>query len=101
MIKKAKTDIDHGSAVALASDILDAQDTFPIPEDEADVREMLVQLANYARYLEERIEAGNVGGSGVTVPRPKTREELEEAAEKIRTAAAKGIKKQMTVRVLH
>lgn len=62
---------------------------------------MLVQLANYSRYLEERIEAGNVGGSGggsaVTVPRPKTREELEEAAEKIRKAAQSGIQKQMKV----
>ena len=101
VIKKAKTDIDHGPAAALASEILDAPDMYPISEDDADVREVLVQLAKYARYLEERIEAGSGGGSGggsaVAVPRQKTREVLEEAADKIRKAAQSGIQKQMKV----
>lgn len=61
--KKAKT-VDHGPAAALASEILDASDTYTIPEDDTDVREMLVELAQYARYLEEKVEAGAGGGRG-------------------------------------
>lgn len=99
--KKAKT-VDHGPAAALASEILDAPDTYPISEDDTDVREMLVQLAQYARSLEEEVETGAGGGNGggsaaAVVSRQKTCEKLEEAAEKIRKAAQSGIKKQMKV----
>ena len=40
--KKAKTRVDHGPTAALTSEILDAPDTYPIPEDDADVRRLLV-----------------------------------------------------------
>ena len=46
------------------SEVVDAPDTFPILEDYKDAQAILVQLAQYARSLEEKVEAGADGGSG-------------------------------------
>ncbi|TFY55978.1 hypothetical protein EVJ58_g7911 [Rhodofomes roseus] len=95
--KKARSAVDHAPAAALASAVLASPATYPIPEDDADVRALLVQLAQYAKYLEGQVDAGtNASGSGGVVSvRQKTQEELEDAAEKVRKAAQSGIKKQM------
>ncbi|KAI0916339.1 hypothetical protein AcV5_003305 [Taiwanofungus camphoratus] len=97
--KKARPSGTHASAVALVSTILANPDAYPIPEDDAAARRSLVELAQYARALEEDVAAAGAGpntGSG-SIPNPVSiRAQLEEAAEKIRRAANSGIKKQMT-----
>lgn len=69
--------------------ILSDTDNYPIPEDDEDARLSLVNLAKYARSLEDELAASK--------PQPKSSTQLEAAAEKLRSAARSGIKKQMTV----
>ena len=88
--KKETASNTNDVAQALVSDILADQDGYAIPEDESDMRKLLVQVAQYARDLEGRVDT--------LIPKPKSAEELEAAAEKIRNAAVAGIKKQMSVR---
>jgi hypothetical protein len=57
---------------------------------------MLVQLAQYARILEEEV-ASSGAGAGPSTLAPKTKEQLKEAAQKIEKTARSGIRKQMTV----
>lgn len=95
--KKRKSDASTGSkakrartgAAAAVDAILANPDSYDVPEDKDTARKLLVELAEYARSLE-----GALATSGSAV-QPKSKEELEEAAEKVRKAAVSGIKKQM------
>ena len=90
--KKART---HTPAQALVTTILANINAYPISNDESETRNMLVQLAQYARNLEEEIVSG--AGAEPSTPAPKTKDQLEGAAQKIKKAARSGIRKQMTV----
>jgi len=90
--KKART---HTSAQALVTAILANTNAYPISSDESETRNTLVQLAQYSRSLEEEVASG--GGARQSKPAPKTKEQLQEAAQKIERAARSGIRKQMTV----
>ncbi|KAF9037816.1 hypothetical protein BDZ89DRAFT_1157256 [Hymenopellis radicata] len=91
--KKRKSDAStSGPAAKKARLMVDAilADTsnYPVPEDDDDARQSLVELAKYARSLEDQIAASQ--------PQAKSADQLEAAAEKLRKAARSGIKKQMT-----
>ncbi|OBZ78325.1 hypothetical protein A0H81_02263 [Grifola frondosa] len=97
--KKLRANSANASAMALVNAILANPNGYAISPDPNVVRKSLIDLAAYARFLEEASAISNnaPGPSGGAVPQPmKTKEELEEAAEKIRKAAHSGIKKQMT-----
>ncbi|KAG5639697.1 hypothetical protein H0H81_005880 [Sphagnurus paluster] len=61
---------------------------FLIPEGEVDVRRLILELAHYARSLEDQIESSK--------PKPMSAVEIGAAADKLRAAARSGIRKQMT-----
>lgn len=91
-------------AASLVDAVLANPDAYPIPEKEDDVRASLVELASYARSLEQVIAqasksaaAASVAIAQVAAP-VKTPEQLEAEAAKIARAAQSGIKKQMKVR---
>ncbi|KAK7696161.1 hypothetical protein QCA50_000812 [Cerrena zonata] len=83
---KARKDNDDAIKLTV-SEILANTDAYPIPEDDTEIRKLLVTLAQYARSLEGQVAS--------LMPQPKSAEELDDAMEKIRKAAAAGIKKQM------
>ena len=84
----------HRDAQALVKAVLAKPDTYPIPDDDDDVRRQFVELAQYARGLEEEVQSSAQAG-----PAPKTMspEQLQAAVEKLRKAANSGITKQMAV----
>ncbi|KIK96133.1 hypothetical protein PAXRUDRAFT_826288 [Paxillus rubicundulus Ve08.2h10] len=88
--KKART--SHADAKALVKAILAKPDTYPILDDDDALRRLFVELARYAKDLEEEIQDG--GGS--SPPKTLTPDQLQAAIEKIRKAANSGIKKQMS-----
>ncbi|KAG1805183.1 uncharacterized protein BJ212DRAFT_1283959, partial [Suillus subaureus] len=85
-----KSRTSHSSAKALVKTILAHPDTYPIPDDDDDIRQSLVELAQYAKELEQRVKAGSA-------PKVMSADQVAAAVEKIRKAANSGIKKQMTV----
>ncbi|KAG1735001.1 hypothetical protein EDB19DRAFT_1725498 [Suillus lakei] len=85
--KKSRT--SRSSAKALIKTILAHPDTYPIPDDDDDIRQSLVELAQYARELEQDMQQGGA-------PKAMSADQLAVAVEKIRKAANSGIKKQMT-----
>lgn len=85
--KKAR--LAHSVAKENIESIVTDSDNFPIPESTKAIQKLLLEVALYARSLEEEIQASK--------PKAKTKEELEAAAEKLRNAARSGIRKQMTV----
>lgn len=87
--KKTRTENNHDVTRAVVSDILADPDAYPVPEDDVEIRKLLVNLAQYARALEGQVAA--------SASQEKSKENLEAATEKIRKAAAAGIKKQMSV----
>ena len=90
--KKARIDT-HTSAKALVAAIL--SNAYHI-DNEEDEKAALLQLAQYARSLEEQVT--NTTAAGAVAPKPaKTPEQLEEAADKVARAAKSGIRKQMSV----
>lgn len=90
--KKARIDT-HTPAKALVVAIL--SDTYHIGNEEVE-KAALLQLAQYARSLEEQVT--NSIAAGPVAPKPaKTPEQLEEAADKVARAAKSGIRKQMSV----
>ncbi|KII95287.1 hypothetical protein PLICRDRAFT_86682 [Plicaturopsis crispa FD-325 SS-3] len=88
--KKARTGAASSPGQALVDAILANPTAYPVPDDADATRQALVDLATYARSLE------GGGGAGASKPAPKTKEQIEEAAEKVRKAARSGIRKQMT-----
>lgn len=85
--KKAR--LVHAATAERVKSILDHFTDFPIPDGPDNVRRTLIELATYARGLEEEVLASK--------PKEKTPEDLQAAAAKLRTAARSGIRKQMTV----
>lgn len=100
--KKAHTDTEHAPAAALVTTILADRDNFPINDDDDKLRDDLIALAEYARYLQGRAvaSAASAAVAVAAAPKQKSPEELQAAAERIRKAAVAGIKKQMVVSVL-
>ncbi|OSD07938.1 hypothetical protein PYCCODRAFT_1463207 [Trametes coccinea BRFM310] len=88
-------------AASLVDAVLANPDAYPIPEKEDDVRASLVELASYARSLEQVIAEASKSAAAASaaiaqVAAPvKTPEQLEAEAAKIARAAQSGIKKQM------
>lgn len=74
------------AAKELVASIVSDPSGYAFPEDEEDARGALVELARYARSLEEQIQS--------TVKSP---EKIQADAEKLSSAINKGIRKQMTV----
>ncbi|OJT13470.1 hypothetical protein TRAPUB_10000 [Trametes pubescens] len=99
--KKTRGGAAHAATVALVNSILANPKGYPISGNEEVVRKSLVELAKYARELEEQIAGAPVAGSSkavvaVAAKPARSQAELEAAADKIRRAAQSGIKKQMT-----
>lgn len=81
----------------LASTVLDNGVEFYADEDnQADAADAVVKLAGYVMELETALADAKSSG-GVRAAKPKTRAELEAAADKIGRAAVSGIRKQMSV----
>jgi hypothetical protein len=89
--KKARTTNANASAQSLVAAILADSKAYPVSDDATIVRQSLVELAQYARALEQEV------ASGSGKPAPKAKEQIEAAADKIRNAARSGIRKQMVV----
>jgi len=84
--KKAKlAAVAHAETV---ESILSDEKNFELPESPTATRKMILGLAQYARTLEEEVDA--------TKPKVLTRAELEAAAEKLANAVRSGIRKQLT-----
>ncbi|KAI0765052.1 hypothetical protein C8Q74DRAFT_1164867, partial [Fomes fomentarius] len=103
--KKARGNAGHAATVALVNSILANPKGYPISGNEEVVRKSLVNLASYARSLEQQLAGGSAAAptagtskaAAAVVARPaKSQAELEAAAEKLRKAAVSGIKKQMS-----
>ena len=88
--KKARASA-HQDGPTLVKAILAKPDTYPILDDEDAVRRQFVELAQYARDLEEDLQSAS------PPPKTMTPDQLEAAVEKVRKAAHSGIKKQMGV----
>ncbi|KAF5388430.1 hypothetical protein D9615_000671 [Tricholomella constricta] len=84
--KKARPALD-AAADSVRSILTDPTD-FPVPQSEDAVRRLFLTLAQYARSLEEQVEASK--------PKERSTQELNAAAVKLRAAARSGIRKQMT-----
>jgi len=63
---------------------------FELPDSPTTTRKMIIELAKYARALEEEVDA--------TKPKALSQAELEAAAEKLANVVKSGIRKQLTVR---
>lgn len=69
--------------------ILSDEKNFELPDSITATRKMILGLAQYARTLEEEVDA--------TKPKALSQAELEAAAEKLANAVKSGIRKQLTV----
>jgi nanoRNase/pAp phosphatase (c-di-AMP/oligoRNAs hydrolase) len=88
--KKARK--THTAAIESVRSILADTGNFAVPEDSDETRRALLELALYARSLEEQVQASK--------PKEKTAEEVEAAADKLSAAVRSGIRKQMGVSIL-
>ena len=99
--KKRKGDATNTSAAAkraklataahaeTVESILSDEEYFELPESPTATRKLILGLAQYARTLEEEVEA--------TKPKALSQAELDAAAEKLANAVKSGIRKQLTV----
>ncbi|KAI0674213.1 hypothetical protein C8Q78DRAFT_967517 [Trametes maxima] len=97
--KRSRSNAAQAATVALVNSILANPKGYPISGSEDIVRKSLVDLATYARSLEQQLAGGATlvaGPSKAVAKPPRSQEELEEAADKLRRAAQSGIKKQMS-----
>ncbi|KAI0646220.1 hypothetical protein C8Q79DRAFT_1009877 [Trametes meyenii] len=97
--KRARSNAAQAATVALVNSILANPKGYPISGSEDVVRKSLVDLATYARSLEQQLAGGAIpvaGPSKAVAKPPRSQAELEEAADKLRRAAQSGIKKQMS-----
>ena len=100
--KRSRT--THTATIALMNSILANPKGYPISASEEIVRKSLVDLATYARHLEQQLgavgPAAPVAGSSKAAAASKPSRspaDLAAAADKLRKAAVSGIKKQMSV----
>ena len=85
--KRAKlTAAAHAETVV---NILSDEKNFELPDSPSATRKFILGLAQYARTLEEEVDASK--------PKVLTRAELEAAAQKLANAVRSGIRKQLTV----
>ncbi|RDX54421.1 hypothetical protein OH76DRAFT_960558 [Lentinus brumalis] len=101
--KKSRGAVTHTATAAMVDSILANPKSYLVSDNEEVVRKSLVDLASYARSLEQKLAESALGSAvgsskAVVVAKPaaKSPAELEEAAEKLRKAAVSGIKKQMS-----
>lgn len=94
--KRQRKEDDNAHVVTLVNNILADPDDFLIPEDDTELREYILSIAQYAQYLQEKDSFSASSSTAATLVQ-KSPEELEIAVEKIRKAAVAGIKKQMNV----
>ncbi|KAI0047377.1 hypothetical protein FA95DRAFT_1559222 [Auriscalpium vulgare] len=87
--KKARASASSG-AQALVTAVLANTAQYTESSDPDALGKAVIELATYARQLENALAAGGGGGA-----KTKTPEELEAAAAKLRKAAVSGIKSQM------
>ncbi|CCA71758.1 hypothetical protein PIIN_05693 [Serendipita indica DSM 11827] len=71
---------------------LASPDSFALPEDDGEIRRLVVGIAEYAQSLESITAAANAGRPGVA---HKTAEEIAKEAERIATMINNGVRKQM------
>lgn len=98
--KKARLDADPASdmdAPTLVNAILADTEAYHISVDEAATRQTLVVLAKYAKALEGQLAVSTAAAAAVVAKPKKTKEQIQEAAEKLRNVAVSGIQKQMSV----
>ncbi|KAK0444455.1 hypothetical protein EV421DRAFT_1735247 [Armillaria borealis] len=82
--KKTRLNLTADKVIAILAD----SKNYPVPEDSEASRAVFVELSQYARNLEEEIAGSK--------PKARTPEQVNAAAEKLKSAARSGIKKQMT-----
>ncbi|KAI0089183.1 hypothetical protein BDY19DRAFT_993402 [Irpex rosettiformis] len=91
--KKTRTE---PPAAILVDSILADKQGWALPEEEDDVRQTLVMLAEYAHALKLELASAEAAKENSVAAAPKkTRAELEAAADKIRRSANSGICKMM------
>ncbi|KAG2013240.1 hypothetical protein CC2G_010173 [Coprinopsis cinerea AmutBmut pab1-1] len=83
--KKLKL-VEEGASKVEA--ILKDASTFEVPEGDDEVRKEMLQLAQYARMLEDELAA--------LKPKPKSAEDLAKEVDKLASVICSGIKKQMS-----
>jgi hypothetical protein len=83
--KKARVNDENAGPRALVSNILKDTKAFEAPDN---ARDVLIELATYARNLEQAAHTNTESAQ----PKAKSPEDIEAAAEKVRKAAASGIK---------
>ncbi|KAG8781340.1 hypothetical protein FRC12_021976 [Ceratobasidium sp. 428] len=69
--------------------------SFIVPTDEADVRSLVLRIAEYAKSLEGSVAAAGSSGQSVGPP-PKTAEQIKTEAERVRASVNRGITKLMS-----
>ncbi|TDL30014.1 hypothetical protein BD410DRAFT_811406 [Rickenella mellea] len=80
------------SARMTVEEVLADKSDFPVPDGEDEVRKTTVELVEYIKHLEGEVNAATAAAK----PVQKTKEQIETAAERVRTAARSGIRKQMS-----
>jgi hypothetical protein len=95
--KRTKTQPDpFANTKSIIQNVITSPDSFELPQDEADVRNLVLSIAQYAKSLEGSVAVA--GSSGKPGPPPKTSEQIASEVERIADMVNKGIRKQMAVR---
>ena len=92
--KRTKKD-PFADAKDAVRDVLASPDSFTLPEDDDELRRLVVRIADYAQSLEGVASAASAGKPGLEL---KSAEDIAKEAERVATKIKSGIKKQMTVR---
>ena len=100
--KKTRLDADHTVAAGLVDIILADPKNFEIPDDDDELRDNMLALAKYARHLRDVACSTPAAppaqpAAASNAAAKKSPEDLTAAAERLRKAAASGVKKQMVV----
>ncbi|KAG8712117.1 hypothetical protein FRC09_020213 [Ceratobasidium sp. 395] len=74
---------------------LASPNSFDVPTDEADVRSLVLSIAEYAKSLEGSVAAAGSSGQAVGPP-PKTAEQIKTEAQRVRSSVNRGITKLMS-----
>jgi hypothetical protein len=80
------------------SRVLADRENFDVPTNEDQMREALVQLAEYAQELETKSAKQSKASAAEPVVTAKSEEQIQAAADKLRRVCVSQITKQMTVR---
>eukprot|EP01099_Mayorella_cantabrigiensis_P005328 TRINITY_DN4218_c0_g1_i1.p1 TRINITY_DN4218_c0_g1~~TRINITY_DN4218_c0_g1_i1.p1 ORF type:complete len:214 (-),score=18.34 TRINITY_DN4218_c0_g1_i1:196-792(-) len=91
--KRAKTD-PYANTKSIIQGVLASPESFALPGNEAEVRSLVLSIAQYAKSLEGSMAVA--GSSGKPAPPPKTAEEVAAEADRLATMINRGISKQMS-----